>query len=643
MLEQWGIKAKKNLSLIVAVVLVLAISGGAFAYTYTTTIATIGVTPPAANVATCDASAGQPDWDSVTANLSANTVCGEVPIGDLFDITPNAAYTGDMQVAVYLTNASNLIKAYKYLNMKLYMEGSAEAGETPDYQVLSLPNGQASFTLSGLTSTSKSWTQTSQADFQGGTLYQVDVNTSPGDVILDKFTDDVTDSFNDQSKIASSSNVIVSGGQVKLDYNTGATSTETLRPNAAGDETLIAEQVPGTGAHWDKVDDGVPPDEDSTYVQTNTDVWQEDLYNITNHVAGMGRINYVRVYMRVRSLVFRSQASAYVHIKTNGVEYNGGPVLVTTSYADYSYQWNNNPQTGSPWTWTQIDNLQAGVGLRRATTGGGSGTRYTLCTQVYVEVNYTPYYSLGTITSVNLLSSEAVVSIDDFYYDASAIPSGTGLRVQFSQDNTNWYNSAGTPNGWDTLAQGTDNISLSTLGWSGSNFYYRMEFTSNGANTPVLDEIRVYFSTYYSSGTLTSSAHDGEDYGNWDWQTISFTINEPSGTNVQFQLRSAPTQGGLSSATWYGPTGTGDYYTTSGTAINSVHDGDRWIQYKAYFSGPGASTPKLSDITITYTVAIQTFTIQVIGGGYCLISDNTSEWAPGWTTTPEFFCEATQR
>ena len=159
----------------------------------------------------------------------------------------------------------------------------------------------------------------------------------------------------------------------------------------------------------------------------------------------------------------------------------------------------------------------------------------------------------------------------------------------------------------------------------------------------MLDEIRVYFSTYYTSGDLTSSTHDGGDYGNWDWENIYFTINEPSATDIKFQIRSASTEGGLNLAAWYGPTGTTDYYTTSGTAINSVHDGDRWIQYKAYFSGPGTNTPKLSDITITYTVALVAFTVEVTGGGYCLISDNTSEWAAGWTTTPEFYCEATQR
>jgi hypothetical protein len=83
---------------------------------------------------------------------------------------------------------------------------------------------------------------------------------------------------------------------------------------------------------------------------------------------------------------------------------------------------------------------------------------------------------------------------------------------------------------------------------------------------------------------------------------LNFNITKPANTDLKFRLRSAPTQGGLASATWYGPTGTNDYYTTSGTAINSVHDGHRWIQYQAYFSTTDNSvTPSLEDITINYS------------------------------------------
>ncbi len=629
--------------LIVAVGLALIITGGAFAYTFTTAVQRIGIAEPTGDVATGNATATQPDWSSVTDNLSANTTCGEVPTGDLFGIIPTAAYSGDILASVHLTNVGALIKAYQYLNMQVYTANSVSANETPNYQIVTLQNGQATFNLVGLTPSVGTWTQTSQGDFQGGTANQTDTATNPGNVILDKFTGNVTDSYDDETKIAASANVTVSGGQVKLSFASGASANETLRPDSAGDETNVDEQFPASGANWEKVDEAVS-DNDTTYIQTNGG-WQEDLYSTDNRTTGSGIINYVKVYMVGRSLDTPTRTGAYVHIKTNGVEYNGAEETVTTSYAAYSNQWTNNPQTGSAWSWDEIDALQIGVGIRGSKAGGSPSTRYTRVTQVYVEVNYTDitYNLTGTITSTNLLSAEKVVSIDDFYYDVSAIPSGTNLKVQFSSDNTTWYNSANVSDGWDTLSQGTANITLSSLGWSGANFYYQTEFTSDGNDTPVLDEIRVYFSTYYAAGDLTSSIFDsGQDTG-MDWQNIFFTISEPSTTDIQFQLRSAATEGGLSSATWYGPTGTGDYYTTSGAAINPVHDGDRWLQYKAYFSGPNDATPTLSDISVNYSTTAASYTIEIIGGGYCLTSDNTSEWSAGWSTTPDFYLEVIQR
>jgi hypothetical protein len=632
----------KGFHFIAALALAAVISGGSYAYTFTQDTATLSATATEGNIATVEEAGTRPDWQSILDDLaSENKTRGEVPSGDLFTVTPNPAYTGDLDVKVYLANTDNLSKAYQYLNMKAYMAGSVEADGTPNYELLTLDNGQATFTVQDISPTSGSWTQTSQADFDGGTLYQVDA-IPPGDVILDTFTDNVTDPFDDESMIASSVNVTVSGGQVKLSP-AGVPGTETLRPDGTGDETLIAEQEPITGDHWDKVDEATS-DGDGTYVATNNEGWDEDLYSTADHSTGSGDINYVKVYMVARATGAPAQENARVHIKTNNGEHNGDAVYTTIDYATYSWQWDKNPQTGNAWTWDEIDALQIGAGLRRAKGTGSASSRWTRCTQVYVEVGYTVYTAYeptGTITSENLLNGETVVSIDSFGYNASAIPSGTSLKVQFSQDNTNWYNSAGTLDGWDTLSQGTQSIDLSGLGWSGPNFYYHMLFTSDETDTPVLDEITVYFSTYYASGTLTSSAYD-TGY-TVDWGTISFTVDEPSATDIKFQIRTAATEAGLSSATWYGPTGTGDYYQVSGTLINSVHDGDRWIQYKAYFSGPADDTPTLSDVSITYTAQAVVFTVEVTGGGYSLVSANTSEWGTGWTVTPELYCEATQR
>ncbi len=72
---------------------------------------------------------------------------GEVLTGDLFTVTPDDSYTGDLTVKVYLANTGDLVKAYKYLNIKLYLGESEEAGGTPDYQLLTLDNGVATFHL----------------------------------------------------------------------------------------------------------------------------------------------------------------------------------------------------------------------------------------------------------------------------------------------------------------------------------------------------------------------------------------------------------------------------------------------------------------------------------------------------------------
>ena len=83
----------------------------------------------------------------VEVNYPALALCSNVPTGDLFDITPDDDYTGDLAVKVSLGNTGNLTKAYGYLNMELYLEDSVEAGETPDYRMLTIENGGVTFNL----------------------------------------------------------------------------------------------------------------------------------------------------------------------------------------------------------------------------------------------------------------------------------------------------------------------------------------------------------------------------------------------------------------------------------------------------------------------------------------------------------------
>ncbi|MFC1911986.1 hypothetical protein ACFLXG_02365 [Chloroflexota bacterium] len=127
--------------IIIALLAALLVTGGVFAYTFTTASATIGVTAPTSDFATITAG-------SVTAPTVFGRFTGTWPAGDLYTITPDASYTGDLVITVYLTNAGELIRYYQHLNMKLEFQDSTNttADEQGEAQVISMQNSQALFT-----------------------------------------------------------------------------------------------------------------------------------------------------------------------------------------------------------------------------------------------------------------------------------------------------------------------------------------------------------------------------------------------------------------------------------------------------------------------------------------------------------------
>ncbi|UCE37747.1 MAG: Ig-like domain-containing protein [Thermoplasmata archaeon] len=209
--------------------------------------------------------------------------------------------------------------------------------------------------------------------------------------------------------------------------------------------------------------------------------------------------------------------------------------------------------------------------------------------------------SWGEIISNNLLMGNKALSINNFTYKAVK-PSGTDIKMQFSQDSINWCNSTGSINMWDTLSGGTNIIDLTSLGWSGSNFYYRVNFSSDGIDTAVLRNINLSYQQNFSSGTLESEPYDSG--GEASWRTINWIATTPVNTKIKFQLRSAATQGGLSTKNFVGPDGTSlSFYTLSGTNIWTGHNGEQWFQYKAYLSTSDTDfLPILHNVTIQYNL-----------------------------------------
>jgi hypothetical protein len=176
---------------------------------------------------------------------------------------------------------------------------------------------------------------------------------------------------------------------ITLTY-TAAPQTITLRPNAAGTTTQLENSGTG-GANWDRVDE-VTADESTTYVYGESDDNREtDTYNVADQSLA-GTITNVRIYIRALENYDRDDVYAWtaIRIGTGSIQY-GTQIDLTTSWTNYNT--NYATKTGNlgsgAWTWADINNLQIGVGLQSHESSGPTW-RYAECTQVWVEITYTP-------------------------------------------------------------------------------------------------------------------------------------------------------------------------------------------------------------------------------------------------------------
>ena len=140
----------------------------------------------------------------------------------------------------------------------------------------------------------------------------------------------------------------------------------------------------------------------------------------------------------------------------------------------------------------------------------------------------------------------------------------------------------GSKAGFDSNRRST----LPSLGASGANL---MNMGSVTDRTPVHSFISRALDTTRNSPTYT---------------TLSWTATVPNKTSLKFQLRSAASAVALKSAKWYGASTTQDYYVVTSAVtslpINTAHNGDRYIQYRAVLSNDFTSTPVLDRVVVTY-------------------------------------------
>jgi hypothetical protein len=182
-------------------------------------------------------------------------------------------------------------------------------------------------------------------------------------------------------------------------------SSETLRPNAAGDlnQWSHSDGTAGDANNYLSCDESVA-DDDTTFVETpdaTPGALAVDLYNLGATAIGTGTIQKVTVTARIkRGAGWTSLDAAAPAMKIDSTTFYGLEGGLTTSYVDYSLVFYHNPADGTIWTTTDLDALQAGVSYIAENTG--SNINSFRATQVFVTVDYTSAATCaltGTVTT----------------------------------------------------------------------------------------------------------------------------------------------------------------------------------------------------------------------------------------------------
>ena len=202
--------------------------------------------------------------------------------------------------------------------------------------------------------------------------------------------------------------------------------TLTLRPNS---DALI-ELSRNTGSYnYSCVDETGGGNGDTDYVYSATLGWKRDLYGMPDHTSETGAILELRIYVRHKRVGnYTAIARGRTAIKTNGIEYFGSEILLPLSYELANTNYAVNPQTGLPWTWFEIDALQAGWSGYAFAAGPYWDEPY--CTQVWVEVDHTipapgnVGSTKGTYTDKVTVTWDKVIGANAYQVYRDGIPLG---------------------------------------------------------------------------------------------------------------------------------------------------------------------------------------------------------------------------
>ena len=160
-------------------------------------------------------------------------------------------------------------------------------------------------------------------------------------------------------------------------------ATETLRPNADGDNSECDGSDGDSTNNYALVDETSANDADYVYDTSEPTAWLLDLYNLPATAIPAGStINKITFYARFMNGALADYCKfAY---KSGGTTYYSSAPNITNSYAEYFWEQTTNQKTSAAFTIDEINALQIGFSLYSEKIYH-SGR----CSQLWIVIDYT--------------------------------------------------------------------------------------------------------------------------------------------------------------------------------------------------------------------------------------------------------------
>jgi hypothetical protein len=288
-----------------------------------------------------------------------------------------------------------------------------------------------------------------------------------------------------------------SPGQITI--NAASSTTAEFHPSGAtGDDN--ATYTSSAASDLD-TNDG------NTTTGSSTGSGNDYYLDLDDRTTESGPINSViiKTYVRKGSGWGDGDASFTIGVKTNGSDYFSSTKTATSaSFTLFSGNtYNTNPQSGSAWTWTEIDNL---VAIINHTDSDGMWS-----TELYAEVDYGPNVAPTLNIDDPDGTSDTVTEGDNYSIQYDLSDSDDTVTVAFYYDSNNsGLNGTAITGACATAAEGTN----ATCTWDTTGMtqgtYYVYGIANDGTNPDV---------GAYSPGQITI------------YNPPTLNIDEPDGTS----------------------------------------------------------------------------------------------------------------